>query len=59
MIKNKRVMVVLPAYNAASTLERTVAEREGGIASLRSNSAFDGMRSEARFRQLMKSLRLE
>ena len=26
LIKNKRVMVVLPAYNAASTLERTVAE---------------------------------
>ena len=26
MIKNKRVIVVLPAYNAASTLERTIAE---------------------------------
>jgi hypothetical protein len=26
LIKNKRVMVVLPAYNAAQTLERTVAE---------------------------------
>ena len=26
MIKNKRVMVVLPAYNAAATLERTIAE---------------------------------
>jgi glycosyltransferase involved in cell wall biosynthesis len=26
LIKNKRAMVVLPAYNAASTLERTVAE---------------------------------
>ncbi len=26
MIKNKRLIVVLPAYNAASTLERTIAE---------------------------------
>jgi glycosyltransferase involved in cell wall biosynthesis len=26
LIRNKRVMVVLPAYNAAATLERTVAE---------------------------------
>ena len=26
LIKNKRVMVVLPAYNAGATLERTIAE---------------------------------
>jgi glycosyltransferase involved in cell wall biosynthesis len=31
LIKNKRVMVVLPAYHAASTLERTIAEIPGEI----------------------------
>ena len=31
MINNKRVMVVLPAYNAAATLERTIAEIPGEI----------------------------
>lgn len=40
-------------------LERTLAEHDGGILSLHSNPAFDGMRSEARFRQLLKSIRLE
>ena len=44
---------------AEAWLERTVAEREGGIVSLRCNLAFDGMRSEPRFRRLMKSIRLE
>ena len=31
LIKNKRVIVVLPAYNAAKTLERTIAEIPRGI----------------------------
>ena len=40
-------------------LERTLAEHDGGIISLPCNPAFDGVRSEAWFRQLLKSIRLE
>ena len=40
-------------------LERTVAEHEFGLVSLRSNPAFDGMRSGARFQQLLTSIRLK
>jgi glycosyltransferase involved in cell wall biosynthesis len=31
MIERKRVIVVLPAYNAASTLEKTIAEVPAGV----------------------------
>ncbi len=38
--------------------ERAVAEREGGIASLRCNLAFDRMRGLAPFQELLKRVRL-
>ena len=44
---------------AQEWLERTVAEREAGIVSLRSNPAFDGIRSGARFQQLLTRIRLK
>ncbi len=45
--------------HAEEWLERTVAERGFGLVSLRSNPAFDGMRSDARFQQLLTSIRLK
>jgi DNA-binding winged helix-turn-helix (wHTH) protein/TolB-like protein len=44
---------------AQQWLERTVTERDTGLVSLRSNPAFDGIRSGARFRQLLTSIRLK
>lgn len=44
---------------AQEWLERTVAEHEFGLVSLRSNPAFDGMRSDVRFQQLLTSIRLK
>jgi TolB-like protein len=44
---------------AQEWLERSVAEREFGMVSLRSNPAFDGVRSGARFQQLLTSIRLK
>jgi TolB-like protein/Tfp pilus assembly protein PilF len=43
---------------AQEWLERTVAEREFGLVSLRSNPAFDRIRSGARFQQLLTRIRL-
>jgi hypothetical protein len=43
---------------AQEWLERTLAERGFGVISLRSNPAFDRMRSTARFQQLLTSIRL-
>ena len=34
MIKGKKVVVVLPAYNAEQTLEKTIAEIDRGIVDL-------------------------
>jgi DNA-binding winged helix-turn-helix (wHTH) protein/TolB-like protein len=45
--------------HALEWLERTVAERGFGIVSLRSNPAFDGIRSSARFQQLLISIGLK
>jgi DNA-binding winged helix-turn-helix (wHTH) protein/TolB-like protein/Tfp pilus assembly protein PilF len=44
---------------AQEWLERTVAEREFGIVSLRSNPVFDGIRSDARFQQMLARLHLK
>jgi DNA-binding winged helix-turn-helix (wHTH) protein/TolB-like protein/tetratricopeptide (TPR) repeat protein len=43
---------------AQEWLERTVAEREFGIVSLRSNPAFDRIKSDSRFQRLLRRLRL-
>jgi DNA-binding winged helix-turn-helix (wHTH) protein/TolB-like protein/tetratricopeptide (TPR) repeat protein len=45
--------------HAQEWLERSVAEREFGIVSLRSNPVFDGVRSGARFQELLTRLRLK
>jgi DNA-binding winged helix-turn-helix (wHTH) protein/TolB-like protein/Tfp pilus assembly protein PilF len=45
--------------HAQEWLERTVAEHEFGIVSLRSNPAFDGIRSSPRFQQLLTRILLK
>jgi hypothetical protein len=44
---------------AQQWLERTVAEHEFGLVSLRSNPAFDRMRSSPRFQKLLADIRLQ
>jgi hypothetical protein len=44
---------------AQEWLERALAERDVGIVSLRSNPAFDGIRSGERFQQLLTRLGLK
>lgn len=45
--------------HAQQWLERTVAEHEFGMVSLRSNPAFDGIRSSTRFQQLLTRILLK
>jgi hypothetical protein len=44
---------------AEEWLDRTVAERDGGILSLQSNPVFDGLRSAARFQSLLARVHLK
>ena len=44
---------------AQEWLDRTVAERDGGILSLQSNPVFDGIRSAARFQSLLARVHLK
>ena len=57
---------VAPGYAAVGDsdralewLERTVAERDFGVVSLRTNPAFDRIKSDSRFQQLLRRLRLQ
>ena len=51
--------IVGDSNRAQEWLERTVAEREFGLVSLRFNPTFDRIRPDARFQQLLTRIRLQ